>query len=96
MRDQLGNELAAGDVVHVKVGNEWVLGNIVKVQNGGIAVTGVSANPKPGQQVGVTPDALVLQMGVGFVQGNPGSPQPGLLKLVAPNAVENIIKSSVM
>jgi hypothetical protein len=94
VRDQLGNELAPGDVVHVKVGSDWILGNIVKVQNGGIAVTGISQKPQPGQQVGVTPDALVLQIGVGF-QGAPGTPQLGLFKVGAPNAVQNIIESSL-
>jgi hypothetical protein len=95
VRDQLGNELIVGDQVHVKVGNEWIIGHIVKVQHGGIAVTGVH-NPKHGgPAVGMTSEALVLQIGLGF-QGQPGSPQPGLFKLVAPNAVEGIIKSAVM
>lgn len=96
MRDQLGNELNVGDQVHVKIGNEWLIGTVVKMQQGGIAVTGIhSTNPKNATQVGMTPDGLVLQVGIGFA-GQPGSPQPGLFKLLAPNALEGIIKSALM
>lgn len=80
MKDQLGNELKEGDVVHVKVGTEWVIGSIVKVSNGGLAVTGMPKGPN--DQVGVTMDALVIQLAVGFNQQPPGSNHGMVLKIV--------------
>lgn len=94
MKDALGNELVVGDTVHVKVGMEWIHAIILKIQNGGIAVTGVPNPKQHNQAVGVTPDALVLQVGIGF-QSQPGSPQSGVLKVVAPNDVNSIIESSL-
>lgn len=93
MRDMLGNELAAGDAVHVKVGNEWVLATAVKVQNGGIAVTGVPKNPR--DPVGVTMDAIVIQLAVGFNLQAPGANHMTVVKVTAPNHVQSIIESSV-
>ena len=91
MKDGLGNELAIGDAVHVKIGNEWVLANIVKVQNGGIAVTGVPKNRN--DQVGITPDALILQLGVAFTN-QPGTPQPFALKVLTQAKVDLIVESA--
>lgn len=92
MRDMIGNELTVGDQVHVKIGSDWVMGVIMKIQNGGLAVTGVPKDKN--SPVGITPDALVLQVGVGF-QSQPGHPQPGLIKISAPNQVSSLIESSV-
>jgi hypothetical protein len=93
VRDMMGNELTVGDAVHVKVGNEWVIGSIMKVQNGGIAVTGIPKNHK--DQVGVTMDALVVQLAVGFNQQPPGSNHVMVMKLAGPNAASSIIESSI-
>jgi hypothetical protein len=92
VKDANGNDLKAGDIVHVKLGLEWATATISRIQDGGIAVTGVPKNRN--DQVGVTPDALVLQIAVMF-SGAPGQPQASVLKLVAPNAAESIIKSSL-
>lgn len=93
MKDVFGTELAAGDQVHVKIGNDWVLATIVKVQNGGIAVTGMPKNPR--DPVGVTMDAIVVQLGIGFNQQAPGSNHMMVMKLAAPNAVDQVIESSI-
>ena len=71
MKDMLGNEIVAGDQVHVKVGMDWIVGVVVKVQSGGLAIAGVPKNGLSGQ-VPVTPDSLVLQVAVFF------NTQPGL------------------
>lgn len=91
MKDMLGNDLAVGESVHVKIGNDWVMGTILKIQNGGLAITGI---PKNGRPVGVTPDALFLQVGIGF-QGQPGSPQPGLFKISTASSDKAIIESTL-
>lgn len=76
------------------MGNEWILCTIIKIQNGGIAVTGMP-NPKDRNNgVGVTPDAIFIQMGVALT-GMPGSPQAGVIKVqAAPNIslVESALK----
>lgn len=79
MKDMLGNDLQSGDQVHVKVGNEWIVGTVLKIQDGGIAV-GASARVQPGQQVPVTPDGLVLQIGI-FFQTQPGMPHGDVARL---------------
>jgi hypothetical protein len=72
-------------------GNEWVLANIVKVQNGGIAVTGVPKNRN--DQVGITPDALILQLGVAYTS-QPGTPQVSVFKLSTQAKVDLIVESA--
>ena len=81
MKDFNGNELAEGDVVHIKCGSEWLVATIAKIHGGGIAVTGIpTPNHKGPQGVGVTPDVLVLQLGFAF-QSPPGMPHPEVVKL---------------
>ena len=89
MRDMSGNELAEGDMVHVKIGNEWIVAHIVKIQNGGIAVTGIPKNKT--DSVGVTMDALVVQCGVGFNQQAPGSNHMMVVKLANPEVPSNLV-----
>jgi hypothetical protein len=92
VKDMLGNELLQGDTIHIKVGNEWILGHVVKTQLGGIAVTGIPRD-KNGQ-VGVTPDMIVFQAAIGFLEP-PGSPHPGVLKIDAPKDAGKIIDTSL-
>jgi|GEM_PF-5247456 len=93
MMDMLGNELAAGDSVHVKIGNEWLVANVVKVQNGGIAVTGIPK--RPNDPVGVTMDMLVIQSIIGFNQQPPGSKHMMVLKLDTTKQTQGIIESAI-
>jgi hypothetical protein len=73
VKDMQGNELVVGDAVHCKVGSEWIVGTILKIQNGGLAVAGVPPKGNHNNQnVGVTPDAIVLEVGIGFAS------QPGI------------------
>ena len=89
MRDMQGHELKEGDLVHVKVGNEWIVGHVLKVQNGGIAVTGVPKNRQ--DPVGVTMDALVVQLAIGFSQQPPGANHVMVLKLESPQVPQNLL-----
>jgi len=89
MKDIQGHELKEGDLVHVKVGHEWLIAHVVKIQNGGIAVTGIPKNPK--DPVGVTMDALVIQMAIGFTEQPPGSNHMMVAKLEPAHIPSNLL-----
>ena len=93
MKDMLGNELKPGDAVHVKYGNEWLGGVLVKVQNGGLSL-GISNPTQKNGQPQLTADVIVLQVTIPL-GGHPGQPQPFLVRLDAPNAVNNLIESQI-
>jgi hypothetical protein len=92
VKDATGQVVEFGDAVHVKVGNEWVHGHVVKVQEGGIAIAGVA---KQAGQTPVTPDMLVIQLGVMFME-QPGQPHPGVLKLASPSMKAELKKSPIL
>lgn len=93
MRDLLGNELAAGDLVHVKYGNEWIGGLLVKVQSGGLSLGIANPTQKNGRQT-VTPDIIVLQVTIPL-GGDPRGNQPFIVRLDTKAQVEGIIESSL-
>lgn len=75
MKDFQGNDVVAGDTVHVKLGAEWVVATVVKTQEGGLSLP----NAQNGQP-GVTPDVLVLQV-VAFFTAQTGANHGDLMKL---------------
>jgi hypothetical protein len=93
MKDLLGNELKPGDAVHVKYGNEWVGGVLVKVQNGGLSLGIANPTQKNGAPQ-LTADVIVLQVTIPL-GGQPGQPQPFLVRLDAPNSVTQLIESQI-
>lgn len=93
MKDMFGNELQPGDCVHVKYGNEWIGGVLVKVQDGGLSLGIANPTQKNGQPQ-ITADVVVIQLTIPLA-GNPGQPQPFLVRLDAPNQVQQLIDSSV-
>lgn len=93
MRDMLSNELAAGDLVHVKVGSEWLGAILVKVQNGGLSLGIANPTQKNGAPQ-LTADVVVIQMTIPL-GGQPGQPQPFIVRLDKKAQVDAIIESSV-
>jgi hypothetical protein len=93
VKDMLGNELKPGDAVHVKYGNEWVGGVLVKVQNGGLSLGIANPTQKNGQPQ-LTADVVVLQVTIPL-GGQPGLPQPFIVRLDAPNSVTALVESSI-
>lgn len=93
MRDMLGNDLNAGDLVHVKYGNEWVGGVLVKVQNGGLSL-GIANPTLKNAPPQVSADVIVLQVTIPL-GGNPGQPQPLLVRLDSKSMTEKIVESAI-
>lgn len=93
MRDMLGNELNAGDVVHVKYGNEWVGGVLVKVQSGGLSLGIANPTQKNGQQQ-ITPDVVVLQVTIPL-GGDPRGNQPFIVRLDTQAQKDAIVESAL-
>lgn len=91
MRDMLGNELAAGDLVHVKYGNEWIGGVLAKVQSGGLSLGIANPTQKNGQQQ-ITPDVVVVQVTIPL-GGDPRGNQPFIVRLDKVAQVEAIVES---
>jgi hypothetical protein len=94
VKDQLGNDLQIGDVVMAKVENVWITGVVLKIQGGGLSLAGTvpkNGQPMAGQQ---SPDLVVLQVGV-VLTGRPGFPQPGIVRVDAPNQVTTMVENSV-
>lgn len=93
MRDMLSNELEAGDLVHVKVGNEWLGAIIVKVQNGGLSL-GISNPTAKNGAPQLTADVVIIQMPIPL-GGQPGQPQPFIVRLDKKAQTDQIIESTL-
>jgi hypothetical protein len=93
MKDMLSNELNVGDCVMVKYGTEWVSGVIAKLQNGGLILGVANPTQKNGapQQ---TADVVVLQMTIPLA-GQPGQPQPFIVRLDTKARTEAIVESAI-
>lgn len=93
MRDMLNNDLQPGDLVHVKYGNEWVGGVLVKVQNGGLSL-GISNPTQKNAPPQLSADVIVLQVTIPL-GGQPGQPQPLLVRLDTKSRTEAIVESAI-
>jgi hypothetical protein len=89
MKDALGNELALGDPVHIKVAeNIWVVATIVKMSEGGLSL-GVPT--QPGQPAPQVPDCVVVQLSASFSEPH-GMPHGAIVKLVKPDNTSGMIQ----
>jgi hypothetical protein len=77
-KDKIGNELAQGHLVQVKLDSPEVLGKIREIQTGGLAIPGQGPNAQ------VTPGVLVIGVDI-MVPFNPQNPRlPTVLLVVNP------------